>query len=673
MDATFVWLAALILRSTVVLSAALGLAWLLHRSSAAARHRLLTVTAVGLLALPVLTGVLPPLELPLGLSRSEPSSAALAPAPRRRAVILEVTEAGIERIGTLPAPLRAGAAPAANESEIAGRASQRRVSSRAFGAAAVTAWLLGALAAIVALGRSLVRERRLLASSRLLSGPWLETLDESRRASAVARPVRLLVSDAIDAPLTGGWLRPAVLLPPIAESWDADRRRVVLQHELVHVARGDGLRRMAWRLVAVLYWFHPLARIAKRQAGLAAEQACDEAVVRLGTQPSHYARHLVEIADGLRDRPAAFASALPMVERNQLERRVVMILDASRSSRRGRGASIASLVVLAATVACAAAAAPAQREGEAAPADAGEGEAARATASPGSSSTTVQNGENHSTSLQHDFEDGRRIRARVVGDVQFDDRTGAIREMPRGSSVSIETRGPERGSQRMRITEERGEPRYEWRLNGETRPVDADARAWLAEALEVFAAYRAIGSIRGHVGSLQGHIGSIQGEIGSLQGRIGAIQGEEGSLQGQIGSIQGEIGSLEGEIGSHQGAIGNLQAGRSSASNDLRKRIDREIREHEAAIRELEAKRDDGTFARRLEQAERELRAFRESSRGKIQELERQIAAIESENEIGRLEKEIENFRAEERVSEIERRVAPAVERLGALMRKLGG
>jgi predicted nucleic acid-binding Zn-ribbon protein len=466
----------------------------------------------------------------------------------------------------------------------------------------------------------------------------------------------LLLSGAIEAPLTGGWLRPAVLLPEIAESWTVERRRVVLQHELVHVVRGDGLRRLAWRLVAALYWFHPLARIAEREAGLAGEEACDEAVVRLGTQPSLYARHLLEIAEALRGRPSVFASALPMVERNQLERRVVMILDVDRS-RRGRSVAIASVAILTATIACAAAAAPAQRERKPASPDASQDD----------SSGTV-----HNESFQHDFGDGCRLSARIVGYVQFDERTGAIREMPRGSSVVIETRELGKGSQRMRVTEEEGEPRYEWWVNGDSLPVDADARAWLKEAREVFAAYRAIGSIRGHVGSLQGQIGSIQGQIGSLQGRIGSILGEEGSLRGKIGSIQGERGSLDGQIGSHQGAIGSLEAARAAASDDLRKRIDREIRAHEAAIEKLEAERDDGALARRLAEAEAELRAFQRSSRGKIADLERQIAAIRSENEVERLEQEIEDFHAEERVDEIERRVARAIERLEVLIRKLG-
>jgi len=672
MDA-FSWLVALTLRCTVVLSVALGLGLFLRRSSAVARHRLLTLTAVSLLALPFLAWVLPSLELPLALPGLEPSSPAPVAASSTPAETMAV-------LGEQGPP-----EPGLESAQAAAQVAAPRPGGVDYGAAlavgAVAAWLIGVAAALVYLGRALLRERRLLAASRPLDGPWLETLEEARRTLGMARPVRLLTSDAIETPLTCGWPRPAVVLPPIAERWPEDRRRLVVQHELVHVVSGDGLRRLAWRLVGALYWFHPLARIAQRQAGLVGEHACDETVVRLGTRPSVYARHLLEIAGALRGRPALFASALPMVERNQLERRLVMILD-SRTSIRNRGVALACLAFLAATdlsVACAALARPQRATGSATvgqpqktavPAQAAD--PARSAEAPwlDGFNGTMLDGDH--TSYQQDLGGGRRLRARVDGPVLFDERTGAIRELPRGSLVLIETQGRQKNSQRMLITEEQGAPRYEWWLNGSARPIDDDSRAWLEEALAAVAAFRAIGEIQGHVGSLQGQVGALQGRIGSLQGRIGAIQGEEGSLQGKIGAIQGEQGSLQGQIGSHQGVIGSLQAARGVASDDLRKQIDREIQAHEAAIRKLEAEKDDGELARRLAEAEAELRAFQRSSRGKIADLERQIDAIRSEDEIGELEKEIDSLHADERIDEIERRVAPRLDRLKALIDKLG-
>ena len=70
------WLLALTFRGTVVLAAALVLERLPWRQTAAARHRLLTLCAAGLLLLPALPGVLPRFELPVVPRLLEPSARA---------------------------------------------------------------------------------------------------------------------------------------------------------------------------------------------------------------------------------------------------------------------------------------------------------------------------------------------------------------------------------------------------------------------------------------------------------------------------------------------------------------------------------------------------------------------------------------------------------------------
>jgi predicted nucleic acid-binding Zn-ribbon protein len=266
--------------------------------------------------------------------------------------------------------------------------------------------------------------------------------------------------------------------------------------------------------------------------------------------------------------------------------------------------------------------------------------------------------------IQRRLRDGLRLCARVRGPVAFDSSTGAIRELPAGSSVLVETRSARGDSQRMLVSSEPGGPRHQWWVNGASLPVDDGARGWLQDALVVIAAEREIGGIQGEVGRLQGEIGRIQGEIGTLQGRIGEIQGEIGALQGRIGAIQGERGRLQGEIGSHQGAIGGLEASRFDAAAARAREIDQEIARHRAAIRELEAKLESSAYRKRLDDAEAELRAFERNSSGRIDELERKIEAIRRADRIGQLEKQIEDLHADDRIDEIKRRVAPVVERL---------
>ncbi len=347
--------------------------------------------------------------------------------------------------------------------------------------------------------------------------------------------------------------------------------------------------------------------------------------------------------------------------------------------RRGRGVALVGLAILAVALVGAGATAPPASPIRvevpvAAAAEPARTVGAKSFCSDGAGgrfTRTFNDDDGGDFELRHPLGDGGRLCARVRGPVRFDERSGAIRTSGPGGSVLVETRSRQGAAHRMRVTSEGGELRYDWSVNGASRPVDDAARAWLADALEVTAAYQEIGRIQGEVGSLRGQIGSIQGEIGSLQGQIGSIQGEIGSLQGRIGSIQGERGSLQGEIGGHQGAIGGLQGARFDASASREKQIDAEIRQHEAEIRKLEAQLESKDFRKRLDDAEAELEAYQKTARAEIAKLQKQIDAIRAEDAIGKLEKQIEDLHADDRIDEIKRRVAPTVDRLSKQIQKL--
>ena len=157
---------------------------------------------------------------------------------------------------------------------------------------------------------------------------WLQQTDAIRQRLRVRSQVQLLMSPKVPTPMAGGPWRPVILLPSDAEGWSPERRAVVLAHELVHVRRRDALRQVIGRAVVALYWFHPLSWPAWRAATIAAERSCDEEVLELGTRPSEYARHLFSLASGTVGGRALLA--LPMVQRSQLEDRIMSILKRHR-------------------------------------------------------------------------------------------------------------------------------------------------------------------------------------------------------------------------------------------------------------------------------------------------------------------------------------------------------
>lgn len=161
--------------------------------------------------------------------------------------------------------------------------------------------------------------------------------------------VRLLSSECTLMPIVCGIMRPAVLLPAGAEQWSEERRRIVLLHELTHVARRDCLTQMLGQAACAFYWFNPFVWSAARRLRVERERACDDFVLSVGTKPSDYARHLLEIARLMQERSVfnwSQTSSVAMARRSQLEGRLLAILSAENARRPASRTKNAALVGL---------------------------------------------------------------------------------------------------------------------------------------------------------------------------------------------------------------------------------------------------------------------------------------------------------------------------------------
>jgi len=150
----------------------------------------------------------------------------------------------------------------------------------------------------------------------------------------IARPVRVLeCSNSAAMPLTWGFFRPFILLPAGARDWTPDRRRIVLCHELAHIARGDWLLQVFAELTRGFYWFHPLAWIAAARLRQEGERACDDSVLNCGITPSDYAHQLLELARTFESSSRVWAAALAFARPSNLERRFTAMLNPSMDRR----------------------------------------------------------------------------------------------------------------------------------------------------------------------------------------------------------------------------------------------------------------------------------------------------------------------------------------------------
>ena len=191
-------------------------------------------------------------------------------------------------------------------------------------------------------------------------GVWTRMCGEVSLEYGLKRRVRLLQSDHPALLATWGWRRPIVILPRGAERWSEDRIRIVLLHELAHIARGDWPIQVLAEIARAIYWFNPLMWIACRRLRHESERAADDAVLNRGVEGSGYAAELVTLARAFRPHRRVWLPAPAIARPSTLERRVVAMLNArvnrTPMSRAARIVTVAALAAAAVTIASAQAA-----------------------------------------------------------------------------------------------------------------------------------------------------------------------------------------------------------------------------------------------------------------------------------------------------------------------------
>ncbi|WP_395736648.1 M56 family metallopeptidase [Prosthecobacter sp.] len=163
-------------------------------------------------------------------------------------------------------------------------------------------WLAGMGVGAVVLGCSALALRRLRVEARVVVDARLRRcFEEEAEGLGLRLPEGCLrMSGACAVPMTWGISQKTVLLPEAAAEWSEARLRLVLRHELAHIARGDVLITLMTTVAALLLWFHPLVWVMLRACGRAREEACDDvALERSGQSAEDFAEELLAAVAGL--------------------------------------------------------------------------------------------------------------------------------------------------------------------------------------------------------------------------------------------------------------------------------------------------------------------------------------------------------------------------------------
>jgi TonB family protein len=322
------WILDLTIKSSVILTAAWLGALALRRRPAAERHLWWCGAMVAVAMLPVWTVALPSLRVKVPASIAGP--------------VYRFT-------ADVQAPAVATPAPVQHASP-GGAAQPVQQRGWTWPALALWTWAAGCGICLLRLAVAHLTVARLRRRASLIEdAEWTGEVRAAAAQLGVDSPVRLLRGPGC-VPMTSGWRNPAIHLPAESEEWTDDRRRVVLLHEMAHVARFDTLTGAAANLTVCAYWFHPLAGLAARELVKERERASDDLVLGAGAAPSAYASHLLEIAARFQT-PVHAGAGVCMARPSQLEGRLAAILDATLARGAARPAWFALAVAAAILIA----------------------------------------------------------------------------------------------------------------------------------------------------------------------------------------------------------------------------------------------------------------------------------------------------------------------------------
>lgn len=89
--------------------------------------------------------------------------------------------------------------------------------------------------------------------------------------------VQVYITNENISPFSGGLFHPFIVLPNIiVNSWDKEKQKIVLCHELIHIKSGHIFWKYFFSLIKIYWWINPLIYFFEKQLNEDMEMVCDE-------------------------------------------------------------------------------------------------------------------------------------------------------------------------------------------------------------------------------------------------------------------------------------------------------------------------------------------------------------------------------------------------------------
>jgi beta-lactamase regulating signal transducer with metallopeptidase domain len=194
-------------------------------------------------------------------------------------------------------------------------------------------WAVLSFVMLVRLGLGYRKLRGLKAEAAPAPAEWQIRLRTLKGINGVRRHAQLLVSSHIAAPMSLGFLNPAILIPRalLDTLSDSELEHVVL-HELGHLQRRDDWTNLAQKLIEAILPIQPAVYWLGHRMSIEREMACDDWVIAATGTAEPYAASLTKVAELSQWAHAGILAAGATGNRSQLFIRVHHMLDRTRNA-----------------------------------------------------------------------------------------------------------------------------------------------------------------------------------------------------------------------------------------------------------------------------------------------------------------------------------------------------
>jgi beta-lactamase regulating signal transducer with metallopeptidase domain len=208
-----------------------------------------------------------------------------------------------------------------------------RIHSAKFLRAMAMVWVLFSFGLLARLAAGYCVVRSLKSSATPASPDWQLHSLRLCATHGVRRQPQLLVSRHISGPMSLGFFRPVILIPPtLLETLSHSELEQIVLHELAHLHRRDDWSNLAQKLIEAVLPIQPAVFWLGYQMSLAREMACDDWVIAATGTPRPYAAALTKVAELSQWQRAGVLAGAAAGSRSQLFHRVRQMLDRTRDA-----------------------------------------------------------------------------------------------------------------------------------------------------------------------------------------------------------------------------------------------------------------------------------------------------------------------------------------------------